>query len=174
MQSQFVLDAMAEGYAKTDAKLDKLMESVDLLFSKMEDLTITQQQMQVKLDINSKAVDLSMREQQLMAQQLEAIGQAVAKLTLEHMGKTIQNKGEVLHHRLQLTTVRITIDKTMQSLVSPKILVLLLVVAMLGTILLGIRAPCRRCNSLGLKDKTPQSGVTSVKHTFRFFISLTI
>lgn len=84
---------MAEGYAKTDAKLDKLMESVDLLFSKMEDLTITQQQMQVKLDINSKAVDLSMREQQLMAQQLEAIGQAVAKLTLEQMGKDDPEQG---------------------------------------------------------------------------------
>lgn len=65
---------MAEGYSKADAKLDKLIESVDVLFAKLEDLSVAQTQMQVKLDINSKAVDLSMREQQLLAQQLELLG----------------------------------------------------------------------------------------------------
>lgn len=76
---------MTEGYAKVDAKLDKLMKSIDLLFSKIENLNITQQQMQVKLDINSKVVDLSMREQQVMAQQLDATGKVVAKLTMGHV-----------------------------------------------------------------------------------------
>lgn len=82
---------MAEGATKADAKLDRLMQSVDLLFSKIEDLHITQQQMQVKLDVNSKAVDLSMREQQVLAQQLEATGQAVAKLTVDQLRKDDQD-----------------------------------------------------------------------------------
>jgi hypothetical protein len=62
VQSQLVMDAMEENEEKIEAKFDKMMDSIDMLFNKMENIHFAQQQKQVKLDINTKAVDQSNRE----------------------------------------------------------------------------------------------------------------
>jgi hypothetical protein len=77
------MDAMEENEEKIEAKFDKMMDSIDMLFNKMENIHFAQQQKQVKLDINTKAVDQSMRDQQVMAKHIDETGKVVARLTLD-------------------------------------------------------------------------------------------
>lgn len=53
-----------ERMSTTDEKLDRLMESIDLLFARVGDLHHAQQQMQTHVDLNTRAVDQLAREQQ--------------------------------------------------------------------------------------------------------------
>lgn len=50
VQTKFVLDAMFEAADKESAKLDQIMESLDLLFERVSDVGIQQQQMKIQME----------------------------------------------------------------------------------------------------------------------------
>jgi hypothetical protein len=58
------------------------MENFDLLYARMNDIGIIQQDLKNQLSANSLKIDKCTTEQQFIAQQVQANGQAVAQLTL--------------------------------------------------------------------------------------------
>jgi hypothetical protein len=61
-------------------------ESIDLLFTRLGDISQAQEQMKVNQELGTRALEQVLRDQSVLAKQLEATGQAVAKLTLDQMG----------------------------------------------------------------------------------------
>lgn len=59
------------------------MQSLDLLFARVDDIDKTQHRIQLTQELGAKAMEQVIQDQTLLAKQLEATGQAVAKLTLE-------------------------------------------------------------------------------------------
>ena len=64
------------------SRWDQMMESVDLLFHRMNDIGVIQLEPKTQMQENNKKVDKCAAEQQFVAQQVRANGQAVAQLTL--------------------------------------------------------------------------------------------
>lgn len=60
------------------------MESLDLLFARVTDIGKAQVMMQEQLEKNTMAVDHTRKEQQVLSQQIDATGKAVAQLILDH------------------------------------------------------------------------------------------
>ena len=56
MQTTFILNAMAEEAEKEGTKLDQILESIDLLFTRVTDIGLTQQRMRTQLELNTQAV----------------------------------------------------------------------------------------------------------------------
>jgi hypothetical protein len=97
VQSQFILTAMAERAAKEDAfrkevhqhdekedaHWESIMESLDLLFTRMDDVERTQQKLQINQDAATAALQQVLKDQATLTQQIQATGQAVAKLQLD-------------------------------------------------------------------------------------------
>lgn len=73
---------MEEKANRDEERWDSIVESVDLLFSKFEDLDRNQQKMEAQFGVSSQVISQMLKDQQLLAKQLEATGQAVAQLTL--------------------------------------------------------------------------------------------
>ncbi|WVZ98670.1 hypothetical protein U9M48_044077 [Paspalum notatum var. saurae] len=73
---------MATNSTEDKAHWEQLMENFDLLFSRVNDIGINQQQLRAQIDFNARTVDQYAQEQKLIAQQVKATGQAVAQLTM--------------------------------------------------------------------------------------------
>lgn len=73
---------MAEEAEKENGKLDQILESLDLLFSRLTDVGVQQTQMKQQIEKNTETVGQHTAEQQVMAKQIEETGKAVARLTL--------------------------------------------------------------------------------------------
>lgn len=58
-QTQLLLDAMAEVTHKEDIRLNKMQESLDLLFAQIRSMDTSQQQMAAQIDLTAKAVNQS-------------------------------------------------------------------------------------------------------------------
>ena len=58
------------------------MDHFDLLFNRMTDMGIVQQEMKTQIELNNAKVDKCSADQQSIAEQVRANGQAVAQLTL--------------------------------------------------------------------------------------------
>ena len=69
---------------------DQMLESVDLLLHRMNDIGVIQQELKTQMQENNKKVDKCAAEQQFIAQQVRANGQAVAQLTLQQFDKEPQ------------------------------------------------------------------------------------
>ena len=82
---KFILDAMAEDAEKEGAKLDQILNSIDMLFTRVTDIGLTQQKMRAQLDLNTQAVDMQTAEQKIMAKQIAEAGQAIAQLRIDQM-----------------------------------------------------------------------------------------
>ena len=72
------------------SRWDQMMESVDLLFHRMNDIGVIQQELKTQMQENNKKVDKCAAEQQFIAQQVRTNGQAVAQLTLQQFDKEPQ------------------------------------------------------------------------------------
>jgi len=68
---------------KEIGKLDKILESVDLLFARVTDIGLAQQKMRAHLELNTQAIDLQTAEQKLMSHQIGEAGQALAQLRMQ-------------------------------------------------------------------------------------------
>jgi hypothetical protein len=82
-QTQFVLDALDSTEKREDQRWEKMQESIDLLFSKLEAQEETQGQMAVQMELTAKAMTQSSQEQLALAQQLAATSEVVARLAIE-------------------------------------------------------------------------------------------
>jgi hypothetical protein len=72
------------------AKLDEDMwnsitDTLDLLFAKMEEIDRNQQRADVKFDMSAKVVEQMLKDQQMMAKQLENTGKAAAQLRMDFL-----------------------------------------------------------------------------------------
>lgn len=76
---------MADATKKDDERWETVMENLDLLFARVGEVDKNQQQVEATIDMSTKVIEQMLRDQQLMAKQIEATGQAVAQLTLQQM-----------------------------------------------------------------------------------------
>jgi uncharacterized phage infection (PIP) family protein YhgE len=76
---------MAEEADKENTKLDQILESLDLLFERVQDVGVQQQQMKQQLEMTTSTVNQHAAEQQLMAKQLAETDRAVAQLTINQL-----------------------------------------------------------------------------------------
>jgi hypothetical protein len=65
------------------SRWETMEESIDLLFSKVGEIDKTQQQMSNQIDISAQILVSVVKDQVMLAGQLDATGQAVARLTLD-------------------------------------------------------------------------------------------
>ena len=86
-QTQILLDHMSKSTDDEKSRWDQMLESVDLLFHRMNDIGVIQQELKTQMQENNKKVDKCAAEQQFIAQQVRANGQAVAQLTLQQFDK---------------------------------------------------------------------------------------
>jgi hypothetical protein len=69
--------------AKEDARWENIMESVDLLFTRMTEVEGTQQRMQVNQDAAIATLQQVLKDQTTLSRQIQATGQVVAKLQMD-------------------------------------------------------------------------------------------
>jgi len=81
-QTKILLDQMSRSQEDDKTKWDQVMDNFDLLFTRMNDIGIIQQDLKNQLTANNLMIDNCTKEQQFIAQQVKANGQAVGQLTL--------------------------------------------------------------------------------------------
>jgi len=148
---------MHSSQERVDAKLDRLVESVDLLFARVGDLHHSQQKMQEHVDLTTMAVDQLVRDQIGMTQQLDATACAVERM---FQVPRIQTPASgILTHLLLV--VPMLVGLTDLSLVSPHPFILLLHFGVLLTLERSAIRMCRKYLFLCLMAPIPRSGSTS-------------
>jgi hypothetical protein len=68
---------------KEDARWGNIMDSVDLMFTRMANVERTQHRMQVNQDAATAALQQVLKDQATLSKQIQTTGQAVAKLQME-------------------------------------------------------------------------------------------
>ena len=84
-QTKIVLEAMEATHQKDADRWDEVMESLDLLFTRVTDMGTAQHQLKTQVEHSHHLMDQFGKDQQILQQQMAATGQAVANLTLEQM-----------------------------------------------------------------------------------------
>jgi len=77
-----VLSAMEQSALRAQERWDQVANNFDLLFARVGDILGTQIKLEAQYDMTTKVVEQMMKDQQVLAQQVEITGQAVARLTL--------------------------------------------------------------------------------------------
>jgi len=68
-----------------DALWDSVLESLDLLFTKVAVVENRQQRMETQMDVSTKLLEQMLLDQQILAKQMKTTGNAVAQLTINQM-----------------------------------------------------------------------------------------
>lgn len=68
---QLILGAMASAVEHEDEHWDKVTESIDLLYAKMEVMDQQQQRVATQVDVGNKVMEQLLKDQQVLAKQLE-------------------------------------------------------------------------------------------------------
>ena len=68
-----------------DAHWDSVLESLDLLFTKVAVVENRQQHMETQMDVSTKLLEQMLLDQQILAKQMKTTGNAVAQLTINQM-----------------------------------------------------------------------------------------
>ena len=68
-----------------DAHWDSVLESLDLLFTKVAVVENRQQRMETQMDLSTKLLEQMLLDQQILAKQMKTTGNAVAQLTINQM-----------------------------------------------------------------------------------------
>ena len=74
---------MEQAAVRDQASWDQVANNFDPLFSRVDDILDTQINLEAQYDMTNKVVEQMMKDQQLLAKQIENTGQAVARLTLD-------------------------------------------------------------------------------------------
>jgi hypothetical protein len=74
---------MEQAAVRDQASWDQVANNFDLLFSRVDDILGTQIKLEAQYDMTNKVVEQMMKDQQLLAKQIENTGQAVGRLTLD-------------------------------------------------------------------------------------------
>lgn len=85
---------MSKSAGEEQSHWDQLIDSFDLLFSRVNDIGAIQQELKTQLQANSSKVDQCSKDRQFIAQQGKANGQAVAQLTLRQFDEEAQSDSE--------------------------------------------------------------------------------
>lgn len=78
---------MEEKVKRDKDRSDQVMESLDLLFSKVGEIDTFPQKVEAQVDMSTQVMEQLLKDQQMLAKQMEATGQAVAKLTMDQMDR---------------------------------------------------------------------------------------
>ena len=78
VQTQFVLSAMEQSALRTQERWDQVANNFDLLFARVDDILGTQIKLEAQYDMTTKVIEQMMKDQQVLPQQVEITGQAVA------------------------------------------------------------------------------------------------
>jgi len=81
-QTQLLLEHMADKELVEEQRWGDLLEHLDLLSKRLNDVGITQQELKQQLSDTNQKVDQCSAQQRLIAKQVQANGQAVAQLTV--------------------------------------------------------------------------------------------
>ena len=73
---------MDAGFQKDEECWAHLSENLDLLFARVADLNWNPHHLETQFDINMKIIEQMLKDQQLLAKQLEVTGNVVAQLSL--------------------------------------------------------------------------------------------
>lgn len=102
---------------------EQVQENFDLMFARMNDLWVIQQDLKKQMEANSHKVDRCMNEQQFIAQQVQANGQVVAHLTIRQFDQGNKSEGSVslVFKEEQPFTNMFAHDKQPRALTAPPI-----------------------------------------------------
>ena len=84
-QTQILLAQMEERARVDEEHWDSVLESLDLLFTKVAVVENRQQRMETQIDVSTKLLEQMLLDQQTLAKQMETTGNAVAQLTMNQM-----------------------------------------------------------------------------------------
>jgi hypothetical protein len=76
---------MEETTKADETHWDSVLDTVDLLFTNVNDMDTNQQRFEVKQDMSQKILEQLLKDQQKLTKQMEEMGKAVAKLRLQQM-----------------------------------------------------------------------------------------
>ena len=76
---------MEESSRRDEDHWSQVTSSLDLLFARVSEIGASQKELRARLDLTTESMDLYAREQQMIVKQVEATGQAVARLTMDMM-----------------------------------------------------------------------------------------
>jgi hypothetical protein len=82
-QTQILLEKMASSADDEKDRWSQVMENFDLLYARLNDMGIVQQEVKQQLTDTTRKVEQCTADQRFIAQQVQANGQAVAQLTLK-------------------------------------------------------------------------------------------
>lgn len=74
---------MAEASRKEDEHWERVMQSLDLLFARVDDIDKVQQRIQVIQELGARTMEQVIKDQTMLARQMETTGKAVAQLTMD-------------------------------------------------------------------------------------------
>ena len=78
VQTQFVLSAMEDASRAEQLRWERVNDKFDLLFSQVDDILGTQIKLEAQYNMTNKVVEQMLRDQEILAKQIENTGQAVA------------------------------------------------------------------------------------------------
>jgi hypothetical protein len=77
-QTHILLDQMSKSADEEKTNWDQVMENFDLLYARINDMGITQQELKTQIQLNNTKVEQCSKEQKFIAQPVQANGHAVA------------------------------------------------------------------------------------------------
>jgi methyl-accepting chemotaxis protein len=96
VQTQFVLEAIAEAEKKTEMCLEMMQDRIDSIYSKLEAQDAVQQQITSQMNLTAQAIAQSSEERLKMAQQMAATSDLLAKLAVDQQEESRDRNGEAL------------------------------------------------------------------------------
>lgn len=92
-QTQLLLDQMSQSKNDDQSRWDQLLDNFNLLFNRMTDMGITQQELKTQIELSNAKVDQCAKDQQFISKQVQANGQAVAQLTMRQFEEDNKSAG---------------------------------------------------------------------------------
>jgi hypothetical protein len=86
---------------------EKMEQSIDLLFAKMGEIDKTQQQVSTQLDLSTQVMEQMLKDQVLLAQQMEHTGREVAQLSLNQTKPHQESRPQQTRFTLKVRCIRI-------------------------------------------------------------------
>lgn len=90
-QTQLLLDEMFRSNEEEKTRWDSVMDNFELLYARLNDIGLIQQDLKNQLQDNMRRVDNVVSDQKLITKQVKANGQAVAQLTLRQFEDEAQS-----------------------------------------------------------------------------------
>jgi hypothetical protein len=84
-QTRIILDNMSRNSEEDDSRWADLQQNLEVKFQQIKDIHTVQRQMKAQMDLRSSAMDEYAQEQHIIAKQVQANGEAIARVTIRQM-----------------------------------------------------------------------------------------